>query len=185
MKTVLLTLPLLLAACGSAQSGDSKPESGPQESGPRWTTPDGWVEETVTQTMRAKQFSLPGVDGSEDALCVIAHWPGGIGPIENNLDRWVSQVSPPGSTLKARDLTAEQRWVLEPKGYVVTNVHVEGAIQPMEGMASDIAPTDAGAILAGFIEVDGSAEVWTVKVTGPASTVKAHKDRYVQFVSGI
>ena len=55
----------------------------------------------------------------------------------------------------------------------------------MPGMGSDIAATEAGAILAGFVEANGSPEVWTVKITGPASTVQSHRDRYLKFVSGI
>lgn len=195
MKTALLTLSLVLAACGSAEStGSDAPKTDPSApasktvaatEGPRWITPDGWNEEEVTKAMRYKQYSLPGVDGEEDALCVVASWPGGVGPMEINLDRWVGQVSGPDSTLKARDLTEDQRWTMELDGYHLTNVHVEGTIKPMEGMASDVAVTDAGAILASFIEVVGSPATWTVKVTGPSKTVASHKDRFLQFISGI
>ncbi|QDV07150.1 hypothetical protein Poly30_26690 [Planctomycetes bacterium Poly30] len=185
MKSVLLLLSFALFACGPKTEAVDPAPAETAAAGPRWVAPEGWTEQEVQQPMRFKQFELAGATEEQNALCVIAHWPQGIGGIEVNLDRWVGQVSAPGSTLKARDLTADQRWVSEPDGYLVTSVHVEGTIQPMPGMGSDIATHESGAILAGFIEVENSPEVWTVKITGPSKTIADHKDRYLQFISGI
>ncbi|MGK0484310.1 MAG: hypothetical protein ACJAQ3_004300 [Planctomycetota bacterium] len=153
--------------------------------GPQWVTPEGWVEVQPESNMRFKQYSIPAEGDVKAPLVVVAHWPGGIGPVETNLDRWASQVGGPNADLKARDLSDEQRWVTEPTGYLVTHIHVEGTIKPMEGMGSDIVETDAGAILAAFIEVENSAEVWTVKITGAAKIIAANKDKYVKFIAGI
>jgi hypothetical protein len=152
------------------------------EGGPRFVTPEGWTEQPPENRMRAKQYSLPGPEGSQPALAVVAHWPGGIGDPEMNLDRWVRQVGREGP---AAELGADERWITESDTYFVTHVHIEGVIKPMEGMAKDIASTDAGAILAAFIEPSGSADHWTIKVTGPSKTVAAHKDRYIEFVNGL
>ena len=189
MKTAILLFSSLLFACGS--SADSTPAStkgaptAPEASaprGPRFATPEGWIEEAPENRMRAKQYSLPGAEGSEPALAVVAYWPGGIGGVEVNLDRWVSQV---GSDRSAAELSGEERWVTETNGYLATHVHVEGQIKPMEGMGKDIVSTEAGAILAAYIEPDGTNDVWTVKVTGPSATVQAHKERYAAFVAGL
>lgn len=152
------------------------------DGGPRFVTPEGWTEQAPDNRMRAKQYSLPGPEGSEPALAVVAYWPGGIGSPEMNLDRWVRQVGREGP---AAALGADERWITETDAYLVTHVHVEGVIKPMEGMAKDIASTDAGAILAAFIEPVDSADNWTIKVTGPSKTVAAHKDRYIEFVNGL
>ncbi len=149
---------------------------------PNFVTPEGWVEEAPANSMRKKQYSLPSEGGAQPALAVVAHWPNGVGTIEDNLNRWVSQVN---SSAQASELSAEQRWTTEPDGYLVTHVHVEGQIKPAEGMAPDIATTEAGAILAAYVETVASPAVWTIKITGDAKTVQAHKERYLAFVAGM
>ncbi len=207
MKTPVIFLSSLLFACGSSsdsapsvsgagaepepltmetadgglkltqQTGDKSPSGGP-----RFVMPEGWTEQPPENAMRKKQYSLAGPEGSEPALAVVAHWPHGIGDLESNLDRWVGQV---GSKKRASELGAEERWVVETDKYMITHVHVEGAIKPMDGMGSDIAATDSGAILAAFIQPSDESGPWTIKVTGPSKTVAAHKDRYLAFVNGL
>lgn len=154
----------------------------PDDEGLRFVTPEGWIESAPEGGMRHRQYSLPGEEGAGPALAVVARWQNDMGGADANVDMWVQQA---GSDKSASELTAEQRWNSDTDRFLVTHVHVKGSIKPIEGMAKTIVGTDAGAILAAFVEPVAGTGVWTIKITGPAATVEAHKERYKAFVAGL
>ncbi len=150
--------------------------------GPEIHTQEGWVLSDSPAPGRMAEITLPGDAEGEDAQLVVRMWPGGIGPLESNVDMWVGQV---GLDIKGADLTPEQRWTAEPGEFFATLVHVEGAVASTHGMASDTPKSDDAAILAAFIEKPGSPDVWTAKIMGPSKTVRAHRDRFLQFIEAL
>lgn len=203
MKLFLLLPILILAACGSKDSEGDQGKAGPALTETPETSMDApplagkpgtlagsptfvgaaeWVEEEPSNGVRMKQYRLPGASPAADAVVAVTFWKPGVGDLEANIQRWIDQV---GGGVSAADLTPKQRWMTEPNGFLVTCVHVEGAIKSTEGMASDVTGTGNDAIFASFIEKPGSASVWVVKATGPAATVAKHREALEAFIAGI
>ncbi|MEM1448168.1 MAG: hypothetical protein AAF957_03495 [Planctomycetota bacterium] len=193
----LLVLPAL--ACGSAEeaspdansaqtpaadqappSSVSSPDEMPSDL-PRFVAQEGWVNEPPANQMRLMQFRLPGGD-SGDGEVAVASWPGGVGPLEANLDRWVAQV---GMSTPAAQLPDEQRWAEEVRDFLVTTIYVKGPIAPMQGSGSDAGPIEDGAMIAAFVEKVGGTAVWTIKATGPAATIAKQEEAIRAFLRAL
>lgn len=197
LRGCVLVGALALAACGGGDEAVDNGAPGADPSAadaiateslppelPRFLPQPGWTSEAPSNGMRLMQFSLPGdAEGkADDALLVVSSWPGGIGPLEGNISRWVQQVS--GSSPDG-NLTAEQRWTEDIRDFAVTTVHLEGGIKPVDGMDPSTPTLDKGAMLASFIEKPGEAPVWTVKAIGPQSTINKHKAAFRAFIAGL
>ncbi len=61
--------------------------------------------------MRAAQFRLPRAEGdAEDASLVVYYFQGGGGSVQDNLDRWASQIEQPdGSSSKMKSKTSTMK----------------------------------------------------------------------------
>ena len=188
----LLLLPAL--ACGTAEEATPEPGGGaPTESAPgsatdetsdglpRFVGQEGWVSETPGN-MRMLQFRLAAAEGEDDIEVAIASWPTGVGGLEANLDRWVGQV---GLTGSAANLSSEQRWTEDVRGFTVTTVYLKGKVATMQDADGHAAASPDGSLIAAYIEILGKPQVWTVKVTGGSASVEKHKASVLAFLQGL
>jgi hypothetical protein len=141
---------------------------------PRFVAQEGWSQEAVTSSMRLHQFRLPGADGHADVEVVVASWPNGVGPREDNLVRWASQVG-------ATAVDPAKRWEQDVRQFKVTTVELQGPYTPDGGNTQ----ADGTVLLASWIEVPGEARVWTVKATGPAASIAKWRASYDAFMAGL
>jgi len=141
---------------------------------PRFTAREGWTIEAPTGGMRLHQFRLPGAEGAGPVELVVASWPSGIGPREENLRRWAGQMG-------LAEVDPARRSERTVRHFAVTTVHLAGAYKSDGGQELGT----GSELLASWIEVPGEAHVWTVKATGPAATIARWKDSYGAFVAGL
>ena len=189
----LLLLPAL--ACGTAEEANPEPpggaatESAPDSATdaatdglPRFVGQEGWVSEQPSSNMRLLQFRLAGAEGEDDLEFVVASWPNGVGGLESNLDRWVGQVGVSG---RAADLSSEQRWTEDVRGFTVTTVYLKGKVATMADADGHAAASPDGSLIAAYIEILGKPQVWTVKVTGGSASIEKHKASVLAFLQGL
>lgn len=112
----LLVFSVFLSACEGPPpkiiSSEPSPSSAPQSSGGlKYRAPEGWAAEQPTSSMRAAQFRLPRAEGdAEDASLVVYYFQGGGGSVQDNLDRWASQIEQPdGSSSKMKSKTSTMK----------------------------------------------------------------------------
>ena len=137
---------------------------------------------STTNQFRSIQFRLPAAEGAADAVLYVSPFPGGVGALEANLDRWTSEV---GMTTPASQLPGDQRWTEDVRDFVVTTIYVKGPLKASMGMATDTPTIEDGALYAAFIEKVGAPSVWTVKARGPAATMAKHEAAIRAFMKGL
>lgn len=182
--SLLIFLSLLpacfLAACGqkqepAAHGGQASPSSFSRLA---WTAPEGWVEEEPASGLRVSQYRLPKAEGDpEDAVAYVAHFPGGGGTVEANLQRWYDQfIQPDGRPTKA--VAKVNR--TEHHGLQQTIVDVSGTFQQSTTPMGPVSEEKPGfRMLAAVIETP--AEPWFVKLVGPEKTVERWKESFYKF----
>lgn len=74
------------------------PRVGPEEYGQvgpiRWEAPQSWEPRAPSNQMRFAEYSVPGAVGKEPAEVTVFYFgPGGGGGVEDNLQRWASQLT--------------------------------------------------------------------------------------------
>jgi hypothetical protein len=168
----LVTLMLFFCACDrtSATIGSS-PAQGTVNAGGELhsKTPDGWVTEKPSSSMRAAQYKLPKVEGDpEDAALVLYFFGAGQGgSVADNIDRWVGQIQQPdGSSSKDKAKTE----ALTVNGLKVTMVDVSGTYTAQMSPGSDTHANNSNyRLLAAVIETPKGN--YFAKLIGPQKTV--------------
>ena len=123
--------------------------------------------------MRLAQAAIPGPEGAAD-FAVFYFGPGGGGPVEANIDRWVGQMEGAGQ--------AEPE-MFETNGYKVTWVDVKGTMKPSQmGMGPATAIPEAR--LYGAV-VEGPGGPWFFKAQGPDSTLAPQRDAFVAMLKSV
>jgi len=135
--------------------------------------PKGWQSQKVTSSMRLTQASIPGPGGPGD-FAVFFFGPGGGGPVDANIQRWVGQVSGAGKP------TPE---TFETNGYKVTWVDAKGTLEPT-GMGPGPKTAVANARLYGAV-VEGPGGPWFFKATGPDTTLAPQRDAFVAMLKSV
>ncbi|MCA9001220.1 MAG: hypothetical protein KDB61_04800 [Planctomycetes bacterium] len=181
MRTLLLSLfgSTILLACSSEPAPPAQDPS--NETPPaqvldaqrplNFVAPLGWVEREPTQAMRAKEFVV-GEAGENPLLVIVAHWPNGVGSLQDNLNRWKGQVGSDDPTLT--EYTAN--------GLLATVLDAEGTYQGMTGEAQE-----GSRLLAAYVEspagrVDG---VYTIKMSGSSEEVTPWVESFHEFIKGL
>jgi hypothetical protein len=146
---------------GAAREGaGGVPDGAPYATGePSFTAQEGWTERAPSSAMRFKEFALG--EGPDAPLVVVAHWPGGIGSVADNISRWTSAIStgpddaPPVTQETVRD------------GLRITTV--DGAGTMSIGMSDS--PQAGRRMLAAFVDAPGGrfAGAYTIKVVADAA----------------
>jgi hypothetical protein len=154
------------APAGGMGAGSLSPDMVGRGQAPGWTLPEGWIE-TETQPMRRSNFSLAG----GDLEVAVTAFPGNVGGLPANINRWRSQLG-----LPPQDPSAMQSYVteLQVDGRGVLVVDLLGPPQPN-------GPTQR--MLTAVTFYQGSS--WFFKMAGDASKVEQHRPAYLEFVQSL
>jgi hypothetical protein len=135
--------------------------------------PKAWQAEKPKTSMRLAQAAVPGPGGAAD-FAVFYFGPGGGGPVQANIDRWVGQME------GAAKPTPE---TFETHGYKVTWVDVKGTLKPSQmGMTND-API-SNARLYGTV-VEGAGGPWFFKAQGTDATLGSQRDAFLAMLKSV
>jgi hypothetical protein len=135
--------------------------------------PKTWHSKPPSSSMRLAQAAVPGPGGDAD-FAVFYFGPGGGGPVDANIDRWVGQMD------GAAKPTPE---VFETHGYKVTWIDVKGTLKPSQMGMTNSAPI-ADARLFGAV-VEGPGGPWFFKTQGPGSTLGPQRDAFVAMLKSV
>jgi hypothetical protein len=135
--------------------------------------PKAWQSQPPSSSMRLAQATIPGAAGPAD-LAVFYFGPGGGGPVDANIERWVGQME------GAAKPTPE---TFETNGYKVTWVDVKGTLKP-SGMGMGPSKAVPDARLFGAV-VEGPGGPWFFKAQGPASTLGSQRDAFVALLKSV
>lgn len=146
-----------------------------------WNVPEGWTSVPPANSMRKAQYVVPAAEGDgQDGECVVFYFgPGQGGPPRANADRWASQFQdgsggPPEPVIEETTMG----------GRSVMKVFVEGTYAPSGMMGGTPAPPIEDAMLLGAI-VEGPDANWFFKCTGPAATMKAHREGFDAMIASV
>ncbi|HEY0510776.1 MAG TPA: hypothetical protein VGH73_02655 [Thermoanaerobaculia bacterium] len=135
--------------------------------------PAAWQKEPPSSDMRVAQAKIPGPGGIAD-FAVFYFGPGGGGPVDANIDRWVGQME--GAAKPKPE-------VFETNGYKVTWVDVAGTMKASQmGMGPKTAV--ANARLLGAV-VEGPGGPWFFKAQGPDATLAPQRDAFVAMLKSV
>jgi hypothetical protein len=173
---LLLTISLTAIACskGTVASGtQSSASSATTSQNPNgsltYKTPEGWVVEKPTSTMRAAQYKLPKAEGDpEDASLVLYYFGQGQGGgTQANIDRWINQMKQPDGTQSAAKAKSE---TLTVNGLKVTTVDVLGTYSAEMTPGTGSISNNANYRMRGAV-IETPKGSYFVKLVGPAKTV--------------
>ncbi len=137
-----------------------------------WSVPDAWSRGNE-RPMRVATYSLPGKEGVGE--CAVFHFPGTGGSVDANVTRWVRQFEgSPQPTRTTREVA----------GLSVTVVELAGTYLAPGGPMMKSTGTNPGYRLFGAIVAAPGGNVF-FKVTGPASTVEAHRPALESLVASV
>ncbi len=135
----------------------------------------GWVRQEPTSQMRAAQFRLPLEDWDQterdsDAQLVVYYFgEQGAGPIQANIDRWLSQFEPAGD--RPLDAKTEQTTL---NGLDATIVRVRGTYVAENLPGSGVRRNEKNwAMVALIVQTD--AGPYYVRFLGPRPTIRQHE----------
>jgi hypothetical protein len=153
--------------------------SGRGASGIVWKTPRGWVEETPSSSMRRGQYRVPGPGGDAE-LAVFYFGAGQGGDPETNAQRWANQFKQPGG---GDPLEVMKTQTLDMQGIKVLLVETTGTYVNTAMNPADVGEKPNYALLGAV--VPGPDANWFFKMTGPQSTVKAQRDKFLELLQSI
>lgn len=149
--------------------------------GSRWgdivvQVPADWQAEEPSSSMRLAQYAIPAVHGGEGVG--LAVFPGPMGSVDDNVNRWIGQFSQPDGKDSA---SAARRWDLTTDaGIEATFVDVFGTFSGGMGMGGGGAVEDYRML--GAIVEKGSTILY-LKLTGPAVEVEDLQKPFEQLVT--
>ncbi|MCZ7593321.1 MAG: hypothetical protein M5U15_14815 [Kiritimatiellae bacterium] len=125
-----------------------------------WTAPEGWVEQRGNP-MRIATFLV----GSEKAECTLTAFPGTVGGIEENLQRWAGQIN---LRVSAGDLAKFAR--------APTAFKTEGDFPCLVYDFASVAPDAEPSMLAAILPLD--EQTLFVKLTGSRALLAEQKEAF-------
>jgi hypothetical protein len=159
----------------SGQAVGSGAGAAAQGAGLGFDLPAGWQSETPANNMRLAQASIPG-EGGAGNLAVFFFGPGGGGGVEDNLQRWISQMEvAPG--------IQPERGTLEANGFRITWVDVKGTLLPSSMGMGPSTPQPGSRLLGAVVEGEGGP--WFFKATGPEATMAAQRDAFFTMLRSV
>lgn len=143
-----------------------------------YAAPPEWKHEGG-RGLRIDQFRLPRVtgDGEDGELAVFG--PDIGGGVQANLDRWRAQITlPDGQPVPAEGAVQEK---LEVEGLTITVLDVAGRYSAgTMSMGGGAQPKDDYRLLGAIVETPKGP--WYFKAVGPAATMGAHRDVFMEFL---
>ncbi len=145
-----------------------------QAPGAIFTMPSDWVQQTPSSSMRLAQAEVPGPAGN-GTLTVFFFGPGGGGPIDDNLNRWVGQMELAAGSEPSRE-------TFEVGAYKVTWTQVHGTLK--SGTMGGPAEAQPDYSLLGAV-VEGNQGPWFFKIIGPGATLDAQKEAFLNMLRSV
>jgi hypothetical protein len=153
----------------SAQS--LPPAANAMAANPQWTVPAGW-QQGKASSVRRGSFNVKGPNGLSAEIAVTA-FPGDVGGMLANINRWRSQIGLGPITADQVDALTKK---LDVNGLAATQVEFTGD-KPPEGKSHP------PRMIVVTIPHEGNS--WFFKITGDAPLVEAQKETFLQFVKSV
>jgi hypothetical protein len=131
----------------------------------RWTKPDGWNEQPVSE-MRLGSFKVNGPGGTSADVSVIA-FPGDAGGLLSNINRWRGQLDLPPIEEKQLPQTIQQTEVQGVPVYFVDLQSAENSPKPSRIL---------GAVL------ERPDRTWFIKMAGSPALLESQRQKFFDFV---
>jgi len=145
-----------------------------------WTTPEGWVAETPSSTMRKAQYRVSGAGG--DGECVVFYFgPGQGGEPMANAIRWAGQFVQPDGSSPQDAMKTEQ---VQANGIPVMMIEVTGTYTGGGSMMGGPAQQLPDYMLLGAV-AQGPDANWFFKFTGPEATLTEQKEAFRQMIQSL
>lgn len=155
--------PFASGAASAAPPDGGSPGATPK---PKWQVPDGWKAQTAPNMVHSK-WTVTGADGAA-ADITVSVFPGEVGGLVPNLNRWRSQVGL--SPAPEPELMALQD-NLDVLGGKATLADFTGS-SPESG--------NQNRIVAAVVRRDGFS--WFYKILGSPAVIEAQREVFVQFI---
>jgi hypothetical protein len=146
-----------------------EPPAGANPGKPAWEIPTGWQETAANQMLLAK-FAVTNQDG--EAEVTVSSFPGEVGGLLANVNRWRGQVGLAPLTQEDLDKSVSRLDVL---GGTATLVDVSGQAAARGGKETR---------LVGVVW-PRSGQTWFYKLMGDPSAAGREKDAFVRFVQSV
>ncbi len=132
--------------------------------------PKTWKQLNNPSTMRLATYEIPKAEGDKEAgELTVSSFPGGGGPVADNLARWVGQFSQEGR------MSAIKKGKAGDNTYYIADI--TGTYQKPKGppVLRQTQPAPGFRMLGVVVELEGKG-VYFLKLTGPDATVKAQAE---------
>jgi hypothetical protein len=143
--------------------------------------PKDWTEKPITSQMRAAHFLLSTKPGEEADLVVYYFGDTGAGSIEDNIDRWLSQIQQPDGK-PSKDVAKTEKLKLAGNDATIVSVSGRYVAQAMPGATEAVDKTDQ--TLIGAI-VGSPKGPYYFKLVGAKKTVEAHGNRFREMLNSL
>jgi hypothetical protein len=168
----MLSVAAAMMLCATLLSAESA-------GGLRWTMPAGW-RAMPERPMRAATYVVAPAAGDRDpgecAVFFFGHGQGGT--VEDNLDRWRSQIV--GTDGRPAPAKLDRR---QASGFTVNRIDTSGSYTGMGGpMATTTRAVPGYRLLGAVVQGPGGNNLF-VKFTGPAKTVAANEKQFEQLLA--
>jgi len=189
MKRAITLTSVLLAlvgysACGGKGDATSIQQTNSNaaiESGElRFKTPDGWVAEKASSTMRVAQYKLPKADGDNEDASLVVYYFGATqgGSVQANIDRWISQMEQADGSA-AKDKAKTETMVVN--GLKVTTVDVTGTYTAEMAPGSGTFHNNSNYRLRAAV-VETPRGNYFAKLVGPEKTITRWNQSFVDYL---
>lgn len=181
LRVTGLCLALSLAIGAGACGGEEKPAapSAKRSAKPmasaelRWSTPDGFKEDTTPKPMRLATFTFPRVEGDgEDAELTVTRVGGDK---DSNIRRWKGQI-PGAEPVVTEETVGELK---------LTFVTLEGTFIGMPQPGAIQKPKEGFTMVVAMVEWPGHGDAHFFKLTGPSATVEKARPAFEAMVRGL
>lgn len=161
----------LFLTCGTAvgSADDTAKTREDKLKGLTLTVPESWKQLPQKSSMRLATYEIPGQkEDDEPAELAIYNFPGGGGPVESNIRRWIGQFESKGRKHKVTIGSANEKpyYVVE-----VTGTYNQPVGPPIRRQTKAV---EGARMLAVILQLDQG--VYYLKLTGKDETVKAQND---------
>jgi hypothetical protein len=134
---------------------------------PDWSVPQAW-EELPPTPIRKGNFRI--VDGDRSAEITVTAFPGDVGGLEANVNRWRRQIGLAPASGEAFAATIDE-------------IKVDGEEAFLVDLVNPSAPDAAGIL--GAVVPRGEARTWFVKMTGTSSLLDEQRDALRSFLGSL
>jgi hypothetical protein len=143
-----------------------------------WTDPPAWTREPSPSSMRVATYRIPRAarDGEDAELAVFYFGPGGAGGVDANVDRWTKQFE----GLEPGAIQRSERVV---HGLTQHLVEVERGTYASGMPGGPKTPREGYGMIAAI--VTSPAGPYFFKLTGPAATVGAARQTFMELLDGV